>query len=202
MARPRKRDDDEILAVAREVFLEHGPASSLASIAERLGMSQPALSKRFGSKEALMLQALGPPDDLPWMASLLAGPDARPLPEQLEALCAGAMTLMATAVPGILTLRASGMDLSRLLQAHPDAPPLRARRALADFFARARERGLVRDLEPDRMADLLVGALEARALMAHLLEAPLRPEAVASEAASLVDLLWRGIAPTPPERAT
>ena len=86
MVRPRKHTDAAILAVARAVFIEHGPAVAMSVIAERIGITQPALSRRFGSKEALMVRALVPEPIDAWVAALDAGPDARPLPDQLRAL--------------------------------------------------------------------------------------------------------------------
>ena len=76
MARPRKHTDEELLAVARAVFIAHGPAVSMSVIAEQVGLSQPALSKRFGSKETLMVRALLPEPIDAWADMLDAGPDA------------------------------------------------------------------------------------------------------------------------------
>lgn len=51
MARPRSITDEEIHAVAREVFVEHGPVAPVSLIAERLGVSHAALFGRVGTKE-------------------------------------------------------------------------------------------------------------------------------------------------------
>ena len=79
MARPRQVTDEDILRAARDCALDHGPGVSMELVAERLGVTPPALLKRFGSRKALLLAALRPPDELPWMRALEAGPDGRPL---------------------------------------------------------------------------------------------------------------------------
>ncbi len=197
MVRPRKHTDEEILEVARAVFLEHGPGASLQTVAALVGLSQPALSNRFGSKEALLLRALAPDERLPWVERLFAGPDARPIPEQLTEICRGALAFFAVAIPAMMTLRASGLDLAAL-QGDAELPPLRARRAVVSFFQRARAEGRVRDADPEAMATILIGSLEAGALMAHVLgQMPDEPER-ARQAAALVDLLWRGVQPAEP----
>ena len=83
MARPSLHSDDELLDVARDTFLEHGPGVSTQVIAERAGVSQATLFKRFGSKDALLVRALRPPEHPPFIALLEAGPDKRPFAEQL-----------------------------------------------------------------------------------------------------------------------
>ena len=85
MARPRQVSDVQILEAARACFLEHGASVSTTVIAKRLGVSQAALFKRFGTKEDLLVAALRPGPEmvrelLDWLAE---GPDERPIPEQL-----------------------------------------------------------------------------------------------------------------------
>lgn len=195
MVRPRRHDDHEILEVARAVFLEHGPGASLQLVAEQVGMSQPALFKRFGTKEAFLVRALAPSERLPWVERLFAGPDQRPLPEQLREIAEGAMAFFSIAVPCMMTLRASGLDLHRLIPSdHPTSPP-RVRGALVSFLAAARDRGLLRQVDPERLATLFIGGLQARAMEAHMLGLPTGPDEDAAHAAAVVDLLWSGARP-------
>ena len=44
-------------------------------------MTHTTIFNRFGSKEALMIAALAPPEEVPWVAALEAGPDDRPIRE-------------------------------------------------------------------------------------------------------------------------
>ena len=67
MARPRTITDEQILGTMRASVLEHGPAVSLDFVAEKLGVTGPALLKRFGSRQKLMIEALKPPEVPTWV---------------------------------------------------------------------------------------------------------------------------------------
>jgi AcrR family transcriptional regulator len=57
--RPREERIADILVAAREVFSEHGfEAASMADIAERVGISEPAVYKYFKSKRHLLLSVI------------------------------------------------------------------------------------------------------------------------------------------------
>ena len=85
-ARPRQISDEEILEGACACFLEHGPGVSTQVIADRLGISQPALFKRFNTKEELMISALLPPMNLPALQWLKKPPAIGDFHSQLEEL--------------------------------------------------------------------------------------------------------------------
>lgn len=192
MARPRQVSDEQILEAARDCFLEHGPSVSLERIAQRLGISGPALLKRAGSKHELLLAALAL--EKPAFATPLeAGPDAaRPIPEQLAELVLAMVTFLREAVPRLLVLRVGGVPVERLPGVGRRAAPVR--HALAAWLRRAAEADRVETRDPDAVADLLAGAVEARCLMAYVFDEP-RSEGDAAWARGLVDALWDGIAP-------
>src|SRR4051794_1924976 len=83
MGRPRQVLDEEILEAARACFIEHGASVSTETIAARLGVSGPALLKRFGSKKELLKAAFSVGERPPWLPLVETGPDGRGLPEQL-----------------------------------------------------------------------------------------------------------------------
>src|SRR5215468_2431154 len=57
MPRPPAYDHEQLIAAAYDVLRERGPTGlSLRPIAARLGVSQPALFKRIGSKRALIAE--------------------------------------------------------------------------------------------------------------------------------------------------
>lgn len=62
MARPRQISDEQILTTMCSCVLSHGPQVSLDLVAKELGVTGPALLKRFGTREELMLRALRPPE--------------------------------------------------------------------------------------------------------------------------------------------
>ena len=106
MGRPRTVTDEQILEKAREVFIDQGPNATTATIAERLGLSQGALFKRFGTKEELLMAALRPAPPA-WLDQVLQGPDARPIPEQLVELGLQIAAFMDDLVPRIGVLHAA-----------------------------------------------------------------------------------------------
>ncbi|MDN5003550.1 TetR/AcrR family transcriptional regulator [Bradyrhizobium sp. GCM10027634] len=77
MARPRSFDPDDVLEVAREVFLRKGyQAASLDEITAASGIAKPSLYAAFGDKSALFLRVLDRYHDriLGWAERVLAQP--------------------------------------------------------------------------------------------------------------------------------
>jgi AcrR family transcriptional regulator len=155
--------------VARGVILAHGPAVSTALIAEHAGVSQATLFKRFGTKEALVVRALAAPECMAFVDVLAAGPDARPIPEQLAAAGAEILAFYTRMVPAVQALFAAGV--------RPDCA-----------FA-----GEV----PPPLRYAFMGALHGRVFLRHFLSgpAPAEPADDARFVAGLVDALWAGLAP-------
>jgi AcrR family transcriptional regulator len=87
MARPKEITDEHILQVARRCLIESGSGVSAVDIAREVGVSHTTLFNRFGSKEGLMIAALGPSPKVPWAAALDSGPDDRPIRDQLIEHC-------------------------------------------------------------------------------------------------------------------
>ena len=148
MARPLTVSNEEILEIARSCFLEHGPGVSTTVIAEQVGLSQASLFKRFGTKKSLMMAALRPPDSLPWMPILEAGPGPEPLSEQLVSIGVLMSTFLRQLVPCLSILRASGVDQRGLLDRFEGPPPpVLTVRALQAWFERAQAQGLLRPMD-------------------------------------------------------
>ena len=61
MARSPRIPDEQILVHAREVFLERGMKATTAEVAERAGVSEGLLFKRWGSKNGLFERAMSQP---------------------------------------------------------------------------------------------------------------------------------------------
>ncbi len=194
MARPRQVTDEQILTAARECFLAHGPSVSTTKIADALGISQPALFKRFGTKRELLLAALLPKGKPVWTALLEAGPTAEPLRDQLLSLSRSIYATITDMVPRMTALRASGIDPHELIGRHPNPPPVRGHRAMADWLRRAEGRGLIRTADPDHAATVFLGALHGRIFFQHVLGQPASEAEDTAYLASLVDLMWKGLA--------
>ena len=168
MPRPRRVSDEQILAMARECVLEHGPQVALDVIAERLGVTAPALLRRFGSRQALMLRALVAAGDPEWVLRLDDGPDDRPLLEQLAELLGRMSAYFSEAIPCMSALRESGIGDHDVCGAHVAERPLRGLEALARWLERAGARGLVREAEAESAATALLGAVTTRIWLQHM----------------------------------
>lgn len=196
MARPRSVSDEEMLSAARHVFLEHGGSASTAVIAERIGVSQAALFKRFGTKKDLMLAALAPPDVPPFVPRLAVGPEiGRPVPEQLVEIATEVLAFLREMVPAMMVLSTCGLDPKALIANYPVPPPLMAQKAMGSWMARAIDLGLIRDADPATLALTLLGSLHIRVFLSTLIRQPLTDEGARAHAELVVDALWQGLSP-------
>lgn len=174
MARPRTVSDEEILAAARTIIRRHGPAAPVEAIAAEVGVSQQAVLKRFGTKDALLIAVLRP-DPSPALFELLTKlPDERDFAQQLTDVARSAATLLATQAQDFAALRWSSATIQDVL-ASPDTDPapMAAIKLLSAWLSRCEARSLIRPgLDYDAIALALVGALQTRHLFQHLFDRP------------------------------
>ena len=195
MARPREITDEEILAAARRHFLEKGAGVSAAEIAKELGVSHTTLFNRFGSKEGLMVAALGPPKEAPWIPALDAGPDERPIRTQLIEHAKVISAYFDDLQAGFGVLKAAGISARRPHSAKKgDSPPARAIRAFVGWIERAQANGkLHKDVEPEVLAQTILGALQSWAFTARMCGESTNTAARDRYIERFVELLWKGI---------
>lgn len=165
MARPRLITDEQILRTMRAAVLQHGPAVSLDLVAEELGVTSPALLKRFGSRQNLMIAALRPPDESEWVQP--QPPDDRPLLVQLEAMLTTYWEFLSEVVPCVMALRESGID-ARLWRQPNFTGPRKAVEWIERWLTTAKAQGLVDFADAESAASSMLGALQVRTLTAHL----------------------------------
>jgi AcrR family transcriptional regulator len=166
VARPREVSDAQIIKAARKVFLEQGTQVPVTAVARELGVSSATLFLRMGSKRKLIIAALWPPDPSV-LDRLRNGFDrAAPIEQQLRQILYDVAVYAEAEIPATFTLYAAG------LRAEPgddfsDVAPLQLRRALSRWLEQAVRCGAI-GCEPRVIADLAIGALEARAMHAFL----------------------------------
>ncbi len=195
MARTKTIPDSEVLEEARRCFLAHGPGVSTEVIAESLEISQPAIFKRFGTKKALMLAALLPPAIPAWVHTLEDGPDDRPIVEQLREVIRQSAAFFAEAVPAMSVIRSSGISREELLASFKVAPPIVAKQTLIGWLLRSAERGLIRPVDSEAAATMMLGALQFRAFMVQITGYAPSRSSDEEYVDHLADLLVRGLAP-------
>lgn len=166
MARPRLVTDEQILSTMRAAVLEHGPTVSLELVSDRLGVTSPALLKRFGTRQHLMLEALKPPEEPTWVKEH-RDVDDRPLAAQLEDLFTDIWEFAADVVPCVMALRESGIDVEHWQKAAGPGP-LRGLAALVHWLGRAKAKGLVAGDDLETAAYTMLGALHLRVLTTHI----------------------------------
>jgi AcrR family transcriptional regulator len=197
MSRPPRVHDLEIDEAARAVFLARGPSAPLQDIAKRLGISQPALLHRVGTKEALMRRALRPMP--PSALELLApGPrDGVSVEDQLLAALLHHRDFLRQLVPWLFVLHYSELGGARAMRLDV-APPVALREGLTAWLAKAKRQGRAELASPKSVAEALCGALEARCFNAHVGGATYAP----GEDKAVLRQLIRALVTEPPVRKT
>lgn len=199
MVRPRQFTDDEILDGARKCFIEHGPGVSTNHIAEAVGVSQATLFKRFGTKQQLMMAALAPRPNMDILRRIEAGPTDAPLEDQLRELTTQMAGMFDRLLPCLMTLWGAGQNPHELFPDPSEAPPVRARRAMAAFFEKAQSQGRMAGGDPEMLAMVFIGGMKEAAFQKHILRDTSSGADADAHAAVLVDTFWRGV--QPPETA-
>lgn len=205
MARPTTISDEAILDAARAVFLSKGPAGTTAEIAQQAGISEGSIFKRWKSKDALFRASMeGGFVDGTWIAKLPSRVGKGELRAQLDEIAREIMALFHAVIP----LHMMGASLGDEAHAHmkrPDAPPIVARQRLAAYFDAERRLGRIREsADVDVLARTMIGSLYSFvALKLMIGENDPAPIADETYARGLVEVLYRGIAPsTPPPSAS
>ena len=198
MARPPVIRDEDILAAARHVFLEHGTAATTAAVAERAGISEGAIFKRFRSKHELFVHAMQAGHST-WVDELLETVGTGDVRETLYACGLRGVAFFRTVIP-----------LQNMAWSNPDAraafegvrgngahPAIRSMRTMRSYFEAEKKLGRIgAHADPDVLTRLFGGSLYNFAAMEVMFGAekhvPMRAE---DYVRGLVDTLWDGIAP-------
>jgi len=193
MARPQTVTDEEILAAARRCFLQGGAGVPATEIARALGVTHTTVFNRFKSKEALLIAALGPPEVLPWAAAVDAGPDDRPVREQLEEIGRRIGDYFAHISQGLAVLQAAGFGPKQVFRGRAEPTPVQAFRSLGGWLRRARRRKLIAPVDVETLTSTIIGTLHSHAL--HTLQTGLPAPGGHDFIPRFFDVLWSGISP-------
>ncbi len=190
MTRRKTISDEELLAVARQVFREQGHTATTREVARQAGISEGVLYQRFGSKEQLFFAAMIPRE--PEFDALLG-----PMPPDVDA-----RTFFTTAPVRMARHFVEVIPLALQVITHPSGlhagiehaqPGLgQAQRALAARLEWFESQGQLRPGTAARTSQLLMSLAHDWALghAAHL-GAP----ASMDDLRDMAEIVWRGVAP-------
>jgi AcrR family transcriptional regulator len=193
MGRRKLVKDDQLLAVAREAFVEKGLAASTRDIARRAGISEAVIYQRHPTKAHLFFAAMVPPALN--VEELFSAPanDLSVL-EQLERIALGMMRYFREVVPILLQLVTHpAFDVEQFAQRHPDSPFGRMHLGLLQYLESQRERGRIVAENVGPAALTLFAALHSLAFLERLgVHGGGFNDAVIR---AMVRALWTGLAP-------
>ncbi|WP_242027750.1 TetR/AcrR family transcriptional regulator [Limnothrix sp. FACHB-1083] len=210
------------MTAARQVFLEQGLKASTVEIARRAGISEASVFKRFPTKQALFLAAMGVTETPDWVKRLSDRQPTANIKAELTEICGEMLAFYQEGLPRVFMMMAQKKMPHPPHSPHLPPPPVRDSRLLALFLERAVAGGWLRAIDSMALAHLLVGSI-INYVIAHELPPMVqsmpqmppftqRPTAIQPESqqpevkpesriepsqfvASLINILWAGIAP-------
>ncbi len=194
MGRPKTIEDGELLAIARDVFRQHGHTVTTRDVAKAAGISQAVLYQRFKTKDDLFIAAL-----------TLHAPNLTPLSEVDAALeprsylaefAARAKDHFRNAMPSILSVAAHpkyGQEMMGQIHRYNRAGEVAAMLGLR--LAAWREAGLIRPVETRAFTHAFIHALHSMAMVEVLSGETTKPTP-SDELTAFVDIFWNGLKPT------
>lgn len=158
MGRKKLISDEQLLEVARQVFLSSGLNSSTKAIARRAGISEAALFQRYGTKADLFFAAMVPP--AADVGALFARPHrSAPARQEIEQVLHGMLAYFREAAPVMAQMMVHpSFRFEDFAAAHPAHPLVTMRAGLMRFLESLRAEGKVRDASMAPVALLLFSA--------------------------------------------
>jgi AcrR family transcriptional regulator len=196
MARTPKITNEAILAAAQQLFLEQGERASTLEIANKAGISEASIFKRFATKQALFLAAIGIHETPAWVKTLPRRQPTSEIRSELTELCREMMAFYQEVLPRVLMLMVkNNSPLPPLLP----PPPIRDTHLLTGFLEKAIAQGYIQSSSASTLAQTIVGAIVNYVITTTIsktipiaLSQQLDPDAFVE---SLIETLWKGIAP-------
>lgn len=195
MGRPRQITNEQIVVTARRCFLERGASTSALEIANELGVSHTTIFNRFGSKEALMMAALGSFENVLWVKELEKGPDERPIREQLIEHGKVISDYFQNLQERMAVLQAAGLKSTSCDKSNPDSAPAQAFRAFTGWLQKAQDQGRLAPCNVETLASTILGALHNWAFTQDVCGHTVSSTTDKTQVEQFIELLWNGIGP-------
>jgi AcrR family transcriptional regulator len=195
MARPVTIKNETIVAAAREVFLARGIQATTSEVAERAGVSEGSVFKRFKTKTELFRAAMGDEPTLPeFIVALPRRVGTGELRERLFTLGMEMVGFFRELIP-LMMMAWSNPAPTGLpaMVSGPNPAPVRVVKQLAGYFEAEMRGGRLRASDPEIAARTFVGALHHFAFfeLLHRTDGEL-PLAAETFVRGVVELLLRG----------
>jgi AcrR family transcriptional regulator len=156
MGRTPKISNEAILDAARQVFWDQGMEASTANIAQKAGISEAAIFKRFATKQELFLAAIGIDSHPAWVKILEQGQPRADFKVELMEILRGMLSFYKDMTPRVVMMMA---PLALLQSRQFVPPPIRDYHLLTTFLDRAIALGYIRDCDTRLIAHLIVGTI-------------------------------------------
>jgi len=194
--RPAIISDDELLDVARTVFLEHGPDATTAEVAERARVSTSLIFYRYKTKEALLTAVLERELALaPFFETLQRRAGKGRVEETLFDAGVAVLDGMDTALP-LWMMTCSSTILSPEKQAQLRRHPARQRmnKLITAYLQREIALGRLSGHEPAVIANAFIGGLVDYVINQYFYHGTSRPADAPDFLRRLIALLLHGCA--------
>ena len=168
MGRKKSISDEQLLKVARDVFVKKGISASTREIARHAGISEAVIYQRYATKADLFFAAMAPPAmDL---AEILKPDDEdEDVQQRLERIAASMLAYFRELMPILLPLVTHpSFDFEDFAKRNPDSPLTLLREGLMEYLARQAEAGKVRPENIAASGLTLVATMHSLALFEKL----------------------------------
>lgn len=195
MARPRTISNEQIVDAARALFIKNGFRVSTARIARAAGVSEGSIFKRFPTKARLFEAAMGiPAFDIE--AALEGRVGQGDVKENLAELMLELIDFFRKLLPRTMMAWAhpKTRPLDHFMDTRRDAA-LSILRGLTHYFEQEIQHGRIHDADPEVAARMVLGSIYNYVFF-ELVGIHIRmPIAAQTYVHSLIDILWKGMAP-------
>jgi AcrR family transcriptional regulator len=195
MSRPTTISDDQILNAARTLFFEHGFGASTAAIAQKAGVSEGTIFKRFPTKVQLFRSAMGLPR-LPFENKDLLRPGAMEVHEQLREIALELISFLRALMPRVMMLWAQpNINPMSFLQENEDAPPKIVLKVISTYFESEQRLGRLKSEDPTTLARMFLGSVHNFVFFEIITLEPADEIQTRQFVDDMLSVFWEGIKP-------
>jgi len=193
MGRKKTIEDEQLLSVARKVFIENGIGAPTKEIARQAGVSEGVVFQRYPTKNDLFFAAMIPPP--PDVESIMAAANTKDkVSVQFEEIALVILSYFREMMPlAVRLMTHPSFEPERYFEQHSEKPESILLARLIDYLKQQQTQGKVKTEDPASAAGVLVATLHSLALFeimgAH--GGKMEEEAVRA----MVRSLWNGLAP-------